>query len=111
MSIAGPAAAAAFAYFDAKHYISHDLGLIWGGIKAQLKIKKAEKNGTQNFFYRLEEHALDAKQAERPLLVYEGREWTYRQFYDTVLKYGQWLKNTLGVKKGDIIALDCMNRP
>lgn len=111
-SIAGPAAAAAaFAYLDARYYLSYDLGLIWGGVKGQLVTKKLDKTRRHNFFYRLEDHALDSKTAHRPLLIYEGREWSYRQFYDTVLRYGQWLKHTHGVQKDEIVALDCMNRP
>ena len=74
--------------------------------------KKKEKDGRQNFFYTLEEHALNPKSADRPALIYEdGREWTYRQFYHTVLRYGQWLKKNYGIQKEEVIAVNCMNRP
>lgn len=74
-------------------------------------MKRKEKTGQWNFFYDLEGHALNPKQANRCFLWYEGREWSYRQFYEMVLRYGQWLKKTHGVRTGEVIALDCMNRP
>lgn len=80
-----------------------------------------------NMFYVLEEHALSPKTANVVLLatpptipkeydsthlhLLECEEWTYRQVYDTVLKYAAWLKQEHLVHKNDIIALNFTNKP
>lgn len=74
-------------------------------------MKQAEKLDRLNLFYNLEERALDPRQSDKIWLLYEARQWTYKAFYDTVLVVGQWLKNTHGVQKNEIVALDCMNHP
>lgn len=43
--------------------------------------------------------------------MYEGQQWTYKETYDIALKYGTWLKETFGVQKGDVVAMDSMNCP
>ena len=64
-----------------------------------------------NCFYILEEHATSKSSADRPFLMFEGREWTYKQVYDTVIKCGTWLKQKHAIKKGEIVAMDFMNGP
>jgi acyl-CoA synthetase (AMP-forming)/AMP-acid ligase II len=39
-------------------------------------------------------------------LIFEGRELTYRQFYDGVIRVGNWLINGLRVKEGEVVALN-----
>lgn len=38
-------------------------------------------------------------------------EWTYKQVYETVLKFASWLSKEHGVKKGDMVAIDFTNKP
>lgn len=38
-------------------------------------------------------------------------EWTYAEAYTMVLQYARWLKDTHGVKKNEIIAMDFQNKP
>lgn len=59
-------------------------------------------------FYVLEEHAL-GKRANEILLVFEGRQWTYREVYQIVLKHGTWLKAKYGIQPKEIIAINFMN--
>ncbi|KAF2463380.1 long-chain fatty acid transporter-like protein [Lindgomyces ingoldianus] len=41
-----------------------------------------------------------------PFLIFEGKTWTYRQFFEYVTKVGNWLMNELGIKVGEIVAID-----
>ena len=43
--------------------------------------------------------------------MYEGQTWTYKEVYDTVLKYGTWLKTKYAIEKGEVVAMDFMNSP
>jgi acyl-CoA synthetase (AMP-forming)/AMP-acid ligase II len=62
-----------------------------------------------NHFYFLEEHALNPRTANQPFLVYQKRVWTFHEVYETALRYGTWLKQTHGIKPGEVVALDSMN--
>ncbi len=62
-----------------------------------------------NYFYLLEQHALDQKLADHIFLIFEGQTWTYRQTYDMVLRYGTWLKKTYNVRSKEIVAIDFEN--
>ena len=64
-----------------------------------------------NYFYFLEDHAKAKNTANHTFLVYEGLEWTYKETYDTVLKYAGWLKTKYQVAPGEVVALDFMNSP
>jgi acyl-CoA synthetase (AMP-forming)/AMP-acid ligase II len=56
-----------------------------------------------------EERAHDKKLANSVALVFDNRQWTYKQLYDTALKYGTWLKDIYGVKPKEIVAIDFEN--
>lgn len=43
--------------------------------------------------------------------MFEGHQWTYKETYDTVLKYGSWLRKTYAIEKGEVVAIDFMNSP
>ncbi len=69
-----------------------------------------ERRDRLNPFYVLEAHARGgAGIADRPFVYYSGREWSYRQTYEVVLRYGTWLATRLGVSPGEIVAVDLMN--
>lgn len=44
-------------------------------------------------------------------LEFEGRKWTYRQFYHTITPIGNWLLNDLNIQAGEIVAVDGGNSP
>lgn len=64
-----------------------------------------------NIFYVLEENAQSRKLASQTFLWYQGQEWTYKETYELVLKYGIWLRASHGVMPKDIVAMDMMNSP
>jgi acyl-coenzyme A synthetase/AMP-(fatty) acid ligase len=39
-------------------------------------------------------------------VIFEGKEWTYKQIYDGVVRVGNWLMSELGVKEGEVVALN-----
>lgn len=43
--------------------------------------------------------------------MFEGRTWTYKQFFDDLQRVGNWLMNDLGVRKGELVAIDGANSP
>ena len=59
-------------------------------------------------FYVLEGHAQGIL-ADEVFLVFEGRQWTYKETYQTVLKYGTWIKSKFDVRPKQIVAMDFMN--
>lgn len=109
LKVAVPAAAASLAYLNARWSIFDDYNLIGSLIASQISIKLREKRDRVNGFYILEEYALARKSANREFLVYDGRSWTYKQTYDTVLKYAAMLKEKYGVKPKEIVGLDFTN--
>jgi len=59
-------------------------------------------------FYQLEDHAL-GKYGNDRALVFEGRTWTYKELYQTTLKYGTWLKTRYNIKPKEVVAMDFTN--
>lgn len=111
LTIAAPAAAAGLAYLNAKTSLSDDLSLLGALTKGTIKCRIKERKDRVNLFYTLEDHAHARSTANHPFIVYEGREWTYKEVYDVVLKYGTWLKTTYNVAPKEIVAMDFMNSP
>ena len=58
-------------------------------------------------YHLLEEHAQN--QPNHLFLEYDGRSWTYKQFYDEVQRVGNWLMNDLGIQKREMVALNGPN--
>lgn len=106
--LAAPAAAAGLAYLNAKTSLGYDVRLFGSAFKARIAMAMREKKDHLNMFYKLEEYAR-GKRADNTFLIFEGRQWTYKETYEIVLKYGTWLKNTCNVKSKDIVAMDFMN--
>jgi acyl-CoA synthetase (AMP-forming)/AMP-acid ligase II len=125
--------ALALTYLDARTLISEDLALIFRTSRAASAQKRLERQGKCNCFYILEQYAQSQptaialrfpkqvkpypkEQQSSPsssslddLFVIE--EYTYKEVYDTVLKYAAVLHHQHGVTAQSIVALDCMNRP
>ena len=70
-----------------------------------------EKRDNLNVFYVLEEHANSPKTANHTFLIYQAQSWTFKQTYETVLRYAGWLHNTYQIEPKEIIAIDFMNCP
>lgn len=42
-------------------------------------------------------------------LEYQGRTWTYKQFYQDLQRVGNWLMNDLGIQRHEMVALSGPN--
>jgi acyl-coenzyme A synthetase/AMP-(fatty) acid ligase len=109
IALAAPAAIAGLAYLNAKTGLSYDIRLLCCAMYALRTANNLEKNKRCNLFYILEQHANDKKVANSTFILFQGRQWTFKQVYETTLKYGTWLKATFNVKPGDIVCIDFMN--
>lgn len=108
LALAAPAAVASLAYLDARTGFSYDYRLFGGALYSAFKVSLKERKGRLNVFYVLEDHAL-SKRGDHPALVFEGRHWTYKELYETTLKYGTWLKTRYNIKPKEIVAMDFTN--
>lgn len=50
-------------------------------------------------------------QPNHPFLVFEGKTWTYKEFHESIIRVGNWLMSELGIKVGEVVALDGGNSP
>lgn len=110
-SVAGTLAAAA--YLDAKYLLRHDLS--GGSIAAQAKdavqfLTECWKQDKTLMYHVLEAHAR-GKNQDNIFLIFEGRSWSYKQFFEDVHGVGNWLVKDLGVERGELVALDGGNSP
>ena len=107
-AIAGTAAAAA--YFNAKFHIAHDLscGTLANTTAKSLKfIEDRQARDRLLLYHIIEDHAVN--NPDRLFLEYEGRSWTYRQFFDDLQRVGNWLLKDLGIQKDEMVAIDGPN--
>ena len=107
--VAVPAAGAILAYLNARLGISYDINLGSSFALTLARPALAERAHTLNFFYVFEKHALNRKLADHTFIVYNGRNYSYREGYEIVLRYGNWLRTVHGVKPKDIVAMDFLN--
>ncbi|KAM0244114.1 hypothetical protein ACHAP5_006596 [Fusarium lateritium] len=109
LAITAPAIAASLAYLNARSSTWYDLFLLRCVTTGASRMYYREWADRLNLFYLLENIATKPSTSDRALLIFEGKRYSYADVYDRVLRYGQWLKTELGVKKGDIVALDFQN--
>ena len=44
-------------------------------------------------------------------MIFEGKTWTYKQFFEAITRVGNWLMNDLNVQVGEMVAIDGGNSP
>ncbi|KAI9757719.1 MAG: hypothetical protein M4579_003344 [Chaenotheca gracillima] len=109
LSYAAPALAAAGAYLNARWAVSYDLNLMGAMVSALARSKFRERRDRVNAFYTLEGHAKSSATADQTFFLYNGREWTYKETYEMVMRYGTWFKTRFNVKPKEIVAVDFVN--
>lgn len=109
VKVAAPAAAAALAYLNARWSVSYDINLAQAFVSLLVYPALKERSDRLNLFYTLEQYANDSKMANHPFIVYERRTWTFREGYETVLRYGNWFRTVHGVKPKEIVAMNFLN--
>ena len=102
-------AVAAGAYINAKGAIGHDLGLLAAIASAFWNTMMRMRRGRLSLFCVLEDRARDPATAKRDFIIFQNRRHTYEAVYDRALRYGNYFRSQLGVKAGDVVAMDFMN--
>ncbi|KAK2736588.1 hypothetical protein FQN55_001602 [Onygenales sp. PD_40] len=111
-AVAGTLAAAA--YLDAKYLVRRDLrtgSMAANALQALAFLEDRWKQDKTLIYHYLEEHAHNPSTKDNILLIFEDRSWTYAQFLNDVHRVANWLMNDLGVKRGELVALDGGNTP
>lgn len=109
LAVTAPAVLAVAAYLNARSSLWYDLLLLKCVLTGTGRMFYRERVDRLNFFYLLESYAQNETSARRDLLIFEGKHLTYADVYDSVLRYGHWMRTKLGVKPGDIVAMDFQN--
>ncbi|PFH62688.1 hypothetical protein XA68_12559 [Ophiocordyceps unilateralis] len=105
LSAAAAAAAAVSAYIDARISLWYDRQVLSAVLKTAVRLLLRSRRGRLNLFYELEDRAHSRRSASHPLLRFEGVELTYADVYDSILRYGAWLRSRAGVCAGDVVAV------
>ncbi|KAF2097327.1 long-chain fatty acid transporter-like protein [Rhizodiscina lignyota] len=109
LAVAGGVGAAA--YLNAKYHILHDLtagGLSSVSLGSLYYIWNQLRKKRLLTFQVLQDQALKHR-PDQLFLIFEGRQWTYSEFYRDVVKVGNWLLKELQVKRGEAVALNGPN--
>lgn len=124
--------ALAVAYLEARTLISEDLRTIISAAGKAIPRRRMETNQRVNFFYILE--ALAKSTPNKVAMIYPRQvvktipiellqsgksldhlfvieKYTYKEVYDTSLRYAAVLKNKYNIDSNSSVALNCMNRP
>ncbi|OLN96932.1 Fatty acid transporter protein [Colletotrichum chlorophyti] len=109
LSLAVPAAIAAYSYINARISLWYDRHLLQCALPATLTALWRERTDRLNQFYVLESAAKSSSSANRTFIIFEGKSYTYRETYEQVLKYGTWLRDRFGVKPKEIVAMNFQN--
>jgi non-ribosomal peptide synthetase component E (peptide arylation enzyme) len=113
--LAGAAGASALAaYLNAKLHLVHDLKNARGGFTPPPDVVKFMTDRVMRKrilnYHVLEDQAL-RNIPDHPFLIFEGKTWTYKEFFDCVIRVGNWLMNDLGIGVDEVVAINGGNSP
>jgi len=109
LAVSLPAAAASLAYLNARFSLSYD-GLLLGSVLRRIVLMSYDSyRGKLNIFYLLESRAKSKSSAHQTFLRFQDKKYTYAETYDHVLRYGIWLREKMGIKETDVVAMDFTN--
>lgn len=110
-AVAGAAAAAS--YLDAKYHVRHDVrtGNSKTVINNMIKFIVDKAARGKLLIYHIFEDRVGTPEGDYIFLMFEGRQWTYTEFFNALQPIGNWLLKDLGVKKGEMVALNGGNSP
>ncbi|KAI0857830.1 fatty-acyl-CoA synthase [Xylaria cubensis] len=114
-SIAGAAvgALAASMYLDAKFHIRNDLRQGPRKLGALLGMRYVAQKMRENkmLYYHVLEDRAGTKAGDDVAIIFEDRQWTYRELFHALHPVANWLLKDLGIKKGEVVAVDGGNSP
>lgn len=101
-------------YADAKFLIRHDLthgALVPLSTAAQKFTEERTRQNRLLVFNNFEQWASNPETAKNIFLIFEGRTFTYSQFYEQIGRVANWLIKEYGIQRDEIICLDGGNSP
>ncbi|KAK6952454.1 hypothetical protein Daesc_006991 [Daldinia eschscholtzii] len=114
IAAAAAGSVATAAYMNARFHIMNDLAQGSNKLRQYMMlwlIAQEAKKGKMLLYHTFEDRAKDAVMGDVTFLMFEGREWTYRQFYQALQPIGNWLIKDLGIERGEMVALNGGNSP
>lgn len=115
MIAAGAAGTAALAaYLNAKFHIIYDLENARGGLAPSQEVLNYMADRVVKkrvLMYHIWEDQALRNCPNHPFLIFEGKTWTYREFFGAIVRAGNWLMNDLEVQVGEVVAIDGGNSP
>ncbi|GAP84469.2 putative fatty-acyl- synthase [Rosellinia necatrix] len=114
-TIAGAAAAALTAgmYLDARFLIRNDLRQGNKYLRQLMATRYLAQKARENklLIYNIFEDRAGTPEGDNVCLIFEGRQWTYTEFYHAIQPVANWLLKDLGIKKGEVVAVNGGNTP
>jgi len=110
IAVAAAGTIAAAAYLDAKFHIRDDLNVAGTFLASKRFLNDCITRDRMMTFHVLQDQALH-KRPDQLFLIFENQTWTYHEFYRCLLRVGNWLLKDLGIRRGEIVALDGGNSP
>ncbi|KAI1337140.1 fatty-acyl-CoA synthase [Xylariaceae sp. FL0016] len=77
---------------------------------AGLLMRKQVQSGRILMYHTFEDRAA-SQQKDDLFLIFEDRQWTYKEFFEALQPVGNWLLKDLGIQKGEVVAVDGTNSP
>jgi len=101
------------AYLDARFLIRNDVNYAStvGNVRGLTKFLERSFQNDEPLIYHLFERNATGKNANNVFLIFEDRQWTYREFFGQIQRVGNWLMKELGVQPRELVALDGQNSP
>lgn len=109
LALTVPAAAGGLAYLNARASVPHDVQILRCIFTGGMRVRYRQRFQQLNMFQDLEYWANSSAKANQDLLIFQGKHYTYRDMYDIVLRYGHWMRTELGIKPGQIVAMNFDN--
>ncbi|KAI1116658.1 fatty-acyl-CoA synthase [Nemania sp. NC0429] len=114
-SIAGAAvgALATGMYLDGRFHVRNDIRLEKRKYVAMLAMRDVAQRVRENklLMYNILEDRAGTPEGDNIWLIFEGRQWTFTEFYAAIQPVANWLLKDLGIKKGEVVVLDGVNTP
>ncbi|KAI0204144.1 fatty-acyl-CoA synthase [Astrocystis sublimbata] len=110
VSIAGAAvgALAAGMYLDAKYMIRNDMRQGPMKLKGLMGMRFIAQKARENklLYYDILQDRASTPEGNNVALIFEDRQWTYKELHHALQPIANWFLKDLGIKKGEVVAVD-----
>ncbi|KAI1190722.1 fatty-acyl-CoA synthase [Nemania serpens] len=114
-SIAGAAvgALATSMYLDGRFHIRNDLRHEKRKRAGLLTMRDIAQRVRENklLMYHILEDRVGTPEGDNIWLIFEGRQWTFAEFYTAIQPVANWLLKDLGIEKGEVVVVNGGNSP